>query len=178
MAFQSIDYLIFLTALLALYWTQNRTRQNAVILLGSYFFYGYVHLWFLLLIMTSTVVDYFCGLGMARFPAQKRRLLTASLAANLGMLGVFKYFGFFVESVALALESLGLPSQRVTLEIVLPVGISFYTFQTMGFDSFLRRAEAEKVLSRQQWERRSEVGRRTDQPPVVRKRHRPGLKNP
>ena len=144
MAFQSIDYLIFLPALLLLYWANGRVPQNVLVLLGSYFFYGYVHQWFLLLIVTSTVVDYLCALGMKRFPTRKRGLLFASLITNIGMLCIFKYLGFFVESVALALESLGLPPQRVTLDIVLPVGISFYPFQTMGYtiDVYRERLEA------------------------------------
>jgi len=103
------------------------------LLVGSYFFYGYVHHWFLILIATSTVVDYGCALAMQRWPTRKRQFLLSSLVANLGMLGFFKYFGFFVANLAAVLRGLGMPGFEPTLAIFLPVGISFYTFQTLSY---------------------------------------------
>ena len=133
MQFQSLDYAIFLLALLAVYWRLPRRPQNALLLGGSYLFYGWVHPWFLALIVSSTLVDYLCGLGMERAPARKRRFLLASLVFNLGLLGTFKYLGFFAEAAADALTALGLPSFDLAVRIALPVGISFYTFQTLSY---------------------------------------------
>jgi D-alanyl-lipoteichoic acid acyltransferase DltB (MBOAT superfamily) len=87
----------------------------------------------LILIATSTVVDYGSALAMERWPERRRRFLVLSLVSNLGMLGFFKYYDFFVENVAVILRQLGLPSFESTLDIFLPVGISFYTFQTLSY---------------------------------------------
>ena len=134
MLFTSIDYLIFLTALFAVYWlVRIKHWQNLILLAGSYFFYGYIHPWFCLLIAFSTVLDYSCGLGMIRWPRWKRGFLILSLVGNLGMLGTFKYFNFFAENVQTALSGLGFEFHPMTFEIFLPVGISFYTFQTLSY---------------------------------------------
>ena len=134
MIFTSTAFLAFYAVVFALYWAaRNRTAQNVLLLVGSYVFYGYVHPWFCLLIASSTVVDYLCGLGMGRFPNRKRSWLMLSLAFNLGLLGVFKYYDFFARSFAEALGSLGLELQPVELLVLLPVGISFYTFQTLSY---------------------------------------------
>ena len=102
MVFTSIDFLVFLVAVLVAYWAiPNRTVRNVLLLLASYFFYGYVHPWFCILLATSTVVDYLCGLGMAKHPSKRKLLLFASLVTNLGMLGMFKYFNFFADSIHL-----------------------------------------------------------------------------
>ena len=92
MIFQSLEYLIFLALLFGVYWTLGRRTQNALLLVASYVFYGWVHPWFLLLIFSSTLVDYFCARGMARHAAARGRFLVASVLFNLGMLGTFKYF--------------------------------------------------------------------------------------
>lgn len=133
MIFHSFDFLVFAAAVFALYWILRHRWQNILLLAGSYFFYGYVHQWFLILIATSTVVDYLCGLGMERYPERRKLFLIASLTSNLGMLAFFKYFGFFVGGVAVVLSQLGLPSFESSLHIFLPVGISFYTFQTLSY---------------------------------------------
>ncbi|GAB0055921.1 hypothetical protein SIID45300_00220 [Candidatus Magnetaquicoccaceae bacterium FCR-1] len=133
MIFHSLDFLLFMLFVLAVYWQLGRRAQNLFLLGVSYFFYGYVHPWFLYLIFASTVVDYLCGLTMARFPEKKRFVLWFSMVSNLTFLGYFKYFGFFVENVAELLRLLGLPSFTNTLDIFLPVGISFYTFQSMSY---------------------------------------------
>lgn len=134
MLFNSFDYLIFLGALFTFYWLiRVKSAQNLVLLVGSYVFYGYIHPWFCLLIAFSTVVDYLCGLGMVQFERFKKGFLVFSLIANLGMLGTFKYFNFFAENVQSALAGMGLHVHPITFEIFLPVGISFYTFQTLSY---------------------------------------------
>ncbi|MBF0261823.1 MAG: MBOAT family protein [Magnetococcales bacterium] len=133
MIFHSLDFLLFFLFVLAVYWQLGRRAQNLFLLGMSYFFYGYVHPWFLYLIFASTVVDYFCGLTIARHPEKKRFVLWFSIVSNLTFLCYFKYFGFFVDNVAELLHLLGLPSFTNTLDIFLPVGISFYTFQSMSY---------------------------------------------
>jgi alginate O-acetyltransferase complex protein AlgI len=119
--------------MLALYWQLPLRAQNLLLLAGSYFFYGFVHQWFLILIVASTVVDYGCALAMQRWSTRRRGFLFLSLASNLGMLGIFKYFDFFVENVSAMFRGAGLPGFESTLGILLPVGISFYTFQTLSY---------------------------------------------
>ena len=98
MTFTQWAFLALMLVVLATYWlAPNRRAQNLILLISSYVFYGWVHPWFCLLIATSTVVDYACGLGMQRRPERRRRYLALSLLTNLGMLGVFKYFNFSVD---------------------------------------------------------------------------------
>ena len=124
----------------AVYWLLPwRSAQNALLLVASYIFYGWIHPAWCALIAISTVVDYCCALGMERTatgersPAMRKRLLWISLVCNLGMLGFFKYFNFFAANVVAALQSLGVAADPVMLQIVLPAGISFYTFQTLSY---------------------------------------------
>ncbi|MCP4709019.1 MAG: MBOAT family protein [Planctomycetes bacterium] len=134
MVFTSIDYLIFLTGVFALYWLiRVKSAQNLILLTASYIFYGYIHHWFCILIAISTLTDYFCGLGMTKFPHRKKLLLIFSLLVNLGMLGTFKYFNFFAENFQALTTQIGLNLHPITFKIFLPVGISFYTFQTLSY---------------------------------------------
>lgn len=134
MVFTSLSFFIFISVILILYWsTGSRRIQNIILLIGSYFFYGFIHPWFCFLLGISTVVDYFCGLGMKRYPEIKKRFLVISLCSNLGMLGFFKYFNFFIENVNAILIWIGVGSSELALSIMLPVGISFYTFQTLSY---------------------------------------------
>ncbi len=133
MAFQSFDFLIFFALVWALYWRLPRRGQNALLLGASVVFYGWVHPWFVLLLATSALTDFVCAQRIEDDPVHRRRWLGLSLVVNLGMLGVFKYFGFFVDNVAVLLEAAGLPSFTRTFSVVLPVGISFYTFQTISY---------------------------------------------
>ena len=111
--------------------------QNLLLLAASYLFYGWWDWRFLGLIWLSTAVDYTCGLRIAAAdpdaPHARRRWLTLSCVTNLGLLGFFKYVNFFAESSVRALASLGFTADWPTLNVVLPVGISFYTFQTLGY---------------------------------------------
>ncbi len=146
MIFHSIDFLLFLPVAFAMYWLLPKRLQNPWLLISSYFFYGYVHPWFLYLIFISTFVDYHCALGMRGSERKRKLLLWVSLCANLGMLGVFKYFNFFIENVQHLLTSIGMDGFQWNLHIVLPVGISFYTFQTLSYtiDVYRGRMEARK----------------------------------
>jgi alginate O-acetyltransferase complex protein AlgI len=100
-----------------------------------------VHPWFLILIATSTVIDYCAARGMEAYPHHRRRFLWLSVVSNFGMLGFFKYFNFFVENVAGVLASAGISVSEPTLRILLPVGISFYTFQAMSYTIDVYRGE-------------------------------------
>lgn len=138
MIFNSLHFLWFFSATWIAYWLMQKHRrgQNLLLLATSYFFYGYWDWRFCGLIFLSTLVDYGCGLGMERFqgrPGKRKLLLWISLGVNLGSLAFFKYFHFFVDSAVEVLQGLGLGVGDSTLRIILPVGISFYTFQTLSY---------------------------------------------
>ena len=139
MLFNSIEFLFFLPVVFVLYWfvfSKNLNTQNSVILLSSYFFYGWWDYRFLSLILLSTIVDYLVGLNISKQGSKKKQklLLLCSVLFNLSVLGFFKYYNFFVDSWVDLFSSLGYQIKSVwTLNIILPVGISFYTFQTMSY---------------------------------------------
>ena len=138
MLFTNLHFLWFFVAVWAVYWVLVRARrvQNGLLLAASYFFYGYWDWRFLSLILFSTIVDYGCGLAMVRHSrgsSGRNRWLAVSLVVNLGALGFFKYWNFFVESFQNLLATLGFSTSAGTLQIMLPVGISFYTFQTLSY---------------------------------------------
>ncbi|HEY7059499.1 MAG TPA: MBOAT family O-acyltransferase, partial [Vicinamibacterales bacterium] len=141
MIFHSLEFVVFFLVVVALYWRLGHRGQNILLLIASYFFYGYVHPWFLILIATSTVVDYCAARGMERWPARKRVFLWMSVTSNFGMLGFFKYFNFFVTNVADVLAAAGLQGHPPVLRVILPVGISFYTFQAMSYTIDVYRGE-------------------------------------
>ena len=144
MSFIQAEFLAFFGIVFALYWGIPRIRfQNLLLAVASAIFYGWIHPWFLILLYSSATLDFFVGKGMRRFPDHKGKLLALSMAGNLGMLGWFKYADFFIGSVAQALTSLGLESGIHTLGILLPVGISFYTFQTMSYTIDIYRGDLE-----------------------------------
>lgn len=138
MLFNSLDFAIFLPIVFILYWflvRGNTRRQNLLILIASYVFYGWWDWRFLVLILFSTGVDYGVGLGLASVTGAARRklMLITSIAVNIGLLGFFKYYGFFLENLAGAFALFGVEIGASSLKIVLPVGISFYTFQTLSY---------------------------------------------
>ncbi len=138
MLFNSVDFAIFLPIVFILYWfitNENLKIQNGLLVLASYFFYGYWDWRFLTLIVFSSFVDYLIGIGLgaSKNPRKRKLLLSTSIIINLGFLGFFKYFNFFVDSFAQAFTILGRPIQPISLNIILPVGISFYTFQTLSY---------------------------------------------
>lgn len=141
MIFHSLDFIVFFVAVFAVYWMLPHRGQNLLLLVASYFFYGYVHPWFLILIATSTVVDYCAARGMDAWPHRRKWFLWLSVISNFGMLGFFKYFDFFVENVAAVLAAFDLTVSEPTLRILLPVGISFYTFQAMSYTIDVYRGE-------------------------------------
>jgi len=139
MLFNSIEFLLFLPIVFVLYWfvfNKNLKHQNLLILVSSYVFYGWWDYRFLSLIVLSTIVDYVIGLNISTQSSKKNQkiLLWCSLLFNLGVLGFFKYYNFFIDSWINLFSSIGYDIKSVwTLNIILPVGISFYTFQTMSY---------------------------------------------
>jgi alginate O-acetyltransferase complex protein AlgI len=146
--FNSLQYGVFLVAVFLLYWRLGHRNQNRFLLLASYVFYAAWDWRFLSLILFSTTLDYTVARLLDRTAAEGRRkaLLLTSVGANLSLLGVFKYFGFFADSLQSLLDGLGLEVLAPTVDIILPVGISFYTFQTISytFDVYRRRIPASR----------------------------------
>ena len=148
MLFNSLDFAVFLPIVFVLYWfvtNHNLKLQNALIVAASYVFYGWWDWRFLSLIIFSTVVDYSIGKKLKYEENQKKRkiLLWASIIVNLGFLGFFKYYNFFLDNFIAAFSFVGYSIPANTLNIILPVGISFYTFQTMSYtiDVYRRKLE-------------------------------------
>ena len=138
MLFNSLDFAIFLPIVFLLYWfvaQKNLKLQNALIVLASYVFYGWWDWRFLSLIIFSTVVDYLVGQKLRVEEKQSKRkvLLWTSILVNLGFLGFFKYYNFFLENFIDAFSFFGMQINANSLNIILPVGISFYTFQTLSY---------------------------------------------
>ncbi len=151
MLFNSIDFAIFLPIVFIIYWFliyRNLKMQNLLIVVASYLFYGWWDWRFLSLIFFSTLVDYFVGIGLLRQNNLKLRkvLLIISISVNLGFLGFFKYYNFFLDNFITAFSFFGAEIQASSLNIILPVGISFYTFQTMSYsiDVYKRKLEPTK----------------------------------
>ncbi|MBI4575126.1 MAG: MBOAT family protein [Planctomycetes bacterium] len=145
MAFHSLAFLAFLSIIYLVYWRFSRRMQNVLLLVGSYVFYGWWDWRFLSLISISSVLDYWAGLRVATEEGRGRRRawLAVSLVGNLGLLFVFKYLEFGVHSLVLLLGSMGIEADLRVMNVILPVGISFYTFQTMSYtiDVYRRRME-------------------------------------
>ena len=135
MLFNSYLFWTFFLGIFLLYRRLPHRGQNTLLLLASYVFYGAWDWRFLSLIWVSTIVDYVVAMRLEKTTGdtQRRGLLTASIVVNLGLLGVFKYMGFFAAELSGLLTYLGLSVDLPVLQVVLPVGISFYTFQTMSY---------------------------------------------
>lgn len=138
MLFNSLDFAIFLPIVFLLYWlvfNKNLKIQNLLIVIASYFFYGWWDWRFLILIVFSTIIDYSMGLKLKDESNDRKRklFLWISISVNLGLLGVFKYFNFFLENFIAAFSFFGKDISPHMLNIILPVGISFYTFQTLSY---------------------------------------------
>ena len=167
MLFNSLEFLLFLPVVFALYWMANRwtktsenlTIQNTLLLLASYVFYGWWDWRFLSLIAFSTIVDWFVGLQIhqaneADNPSdllhrsrKARRWLTVSFVVNLGLLGYFKYANFFIENWVNAWATVGVTMHTASLQLILPVGISFYTFQTLSYSIDIYRRQLKPTRS-------------------------------
>jgi len=138
MLFNSIDFAIFLPIVFILYWfvtNKNLKLQNLLIVLASFLFYGWWDFRFLTLIFLSTTIDYLIGLGLSKEQNRTKRkiLLWVSICFNLGFLGFFKYYNFFLDNFISAFSFFGSDIKLNSLNIILPVGISFYTFQTLSY---------------------------------------------
>jgi alginate O-acetyltransferase complex protein AlgI len=147
MLFNSLEFAFFLPVVFILYWfvIKELKFQNILLLGASYFFYGWWDWRFLSLIVFSSFVDYLVGVGLGSATEKKKRrlLLLSSVIVNLGFLGFFKYFNFFTESFADAFTFFGMHMDPTRLEIILPVGISFYTFQTLSYSIDVYRKKLE-----------------------------------
>lgn len=137
MIFNSIDFALFLPIVFAIYWSIGGKRiklQNLFLLLASYFFYGWWDWKFIALIFASSSIDYILADHMSKREGMKRKfLLFISLFSNLGVLFFFKYFNFFLDSFYESFQFFGYNFSHYSLHIILPVGISFYTFQTLSY---------------------------------------------
>lgn len=153
MLFNSIAFAIFLPVVFILYWfvtNKNLRLQNFLIVVASYLFYGWWDWRFLSLIFISTMVDYSVGRGLAKQedPVKRKVLLWTSILTNLGILGFFKYYNFFLDNFISAFSVFGMQVNARSLSVVLPVGISFYTFQTLSYsiDVYKRKVEPTKDI--------------------------------
>lgn len=151
MFFNSIDFAIFFPTVFFLYWLifkRNITARNIFLIIVSYIFYGWWDWRFLSLIIISSLIDFFAGSKIFKEENSVKRkgYLIISLVVNLGFLGFFKYFNFFVDSFISAFSIFGMNFEISTLKIILPVGISFYTFQTLSYtlDIYYKRLEPTK----------------------------------
>ena len=148
MLFNSIDFAIFLPIVFVLYWfvaSKNLKLQNFLIVAASYLFYGWWDWRFLSLILFSTIIDYTIGqkLRVEENETKRKVLLWSSILLNLGFLGFFKYYNFFLDNFITAFSFFGTEINANSLNIILPVGISFYTFQTLSYtiDIYKRKLE-------------------------------------
>jgi D-alanyl-lipoteichoic acid acyltransferase DltB (MBOAT superfamily) len=125
-----------------LYWLLGRRSwQNGLLLAASFVFYGWFHWWFVPLMVAAALVDFAVAQAIERYPRRKGLLVAMSVGLNLTLLGYFKYTDFFADQIALGLRSVGLDAHWRGLGVMLPVGISFYTFQTIGYTIDVARGE-------------------------------------
>ena len=151
MLFNSLDFAIFLPIVFILYWfvfSKNLKLQNLLIVIASYLFYGWWDWRFLSLIVFSTLVDYSVGIALSKQENRLKRklLLWTSIIVNIGFLGFFKYYNFFLDNFINAFSFFGSEIKANSLNVILPVGISFYTFQTLSYsiDVYKRKLEPTK----------------------------------
>ena len=152
MLFNSIEFAIFLPIVFIIYWSlsKNVKAQNIFLLAASYFFYGWWDWRYLSLILLCSVTNYVAGTLMMKTMEQKKRklILTVCCLVSFGVLGLFKYYDFFVTSFVDAFSLVGVQLQATTLHLILPVGISFYTFHTLSYtiDVYRRKFEPTKDI--------------------------------
>lgn len=155
MLFNSFDFAVFLPVVYLLYWfvfNRNMKARNVFLLIVSYVFYGFWDWRFLSLILISSLMDYFLALSISDTPeanVRKRKLLMVlSLVLNFGFLGFFKYYNFFVDSFVSVFSLFGKEFNYSPLNIILPVGISFYTFQSLSYtlDVYYKKMEPTRKI--------------------------------
>lgn len=149
MFFNSFIFFIFLAVVLPIFYKLPRRGKVVHLLIASYVFYGYWDWRFCFLLAASTVIDFFVGQQLHKSSIERRRktLLMVSIVANLSFLAVFKYFNFFVDSIRAGLAPMGMDLDFLHMNIILPVGISFYTFQTMSYTIDIYRRKLEPTRS-------------------------------
>jgi len=152
MLFNSLTFVVFLPCVLLLRAVLPQSWRNGFLLIASYFFYACWDWRFLGLLIGTSIIDYWVGVKIAETEneTRRKRILLLSLTANLGVLGFFKYYNFFVASAITLLENIGLQPHAPTLSIILPVGVSFYTFQSISYTIDVYRRQAEP--SRNFWD--------------------------
>ena len=134
MSFTSNEFLIFFAVVFTLYWFIPKEHwQNLLLFVASYFFYGWIQPWLALMLGLSTLADYAISIAIPKYPARNKRLLTLSLIINLGVLGFFKYYGFFNDSLYQAFSALGFQANLFLSKIILPAGLSFYTLKKIAY---------------------------------------------
>jgi len=150
MLFNSIHFLIFFPIVIGIYFSIKHKHRWIILLISSYYFYMSWKAEYIILIMISTIIDYFAGWGIfnSNTKTRKKFFLCMSLCTNLGLLFAFKYFNFFSESTRQIFQTFSIPFDPITLKILLPVGISFYTFQTLSYtiDIYRGKIEPQKHL--------------------------------
>lgn len=151
MFFNSLDFLLFLPIVFILYWfvfNKNKTHQNTLLIVASYYFYSCWDWRFLFLLVFSTLLDFFSALMMEQSKTEKNRKfwLWLTIGINLGFLGIFKYYNFFAQSFSDLLAGFGFQSNPFLLQLILPVGISFYTFHGLSYviDIYYKRITAQR----------------------------------
>lgn len=151
MLFNSFEFLVFLPVVFLLYWfvfQKKLVTQNLLLLVASYFFYGWWSIEFLGLLAISTLLDYLYGFSVASPNRKKAKLfLWLSIVNNLGILAIFKYYNFFAEQFQSSMELLGFKVNPILLQIALPVGISFYTFHGMSYVFDIYREKQKPIRS-------------------------------
>src|SRR5262249_27268795 len=135
MIFSSVDFFVFFLVFLLLYRVLPHREQNVLILLGSYVFYSWWDWRFTGLIVLMSLVDAIAAIeiGKTEVVARRKLWVAASFTVNLGVLGFFKYFNFFIDTAAQIIQSMGFQPHLTTLRLILPVGVSFFTFQSMSY---------------------------------------------
>jgi len=146
MLFNSSNFLIFLSIVLFVFHFSSDRKKRFILLVASYVFYSFWNWKFSFLLLLSTVVDYWCGHRIQSSHGRTRnKFLLVSLFVNLGILAFFKYCNFFIGSFADFVGLFGLQPNTSTLQILLPIGISFYTFQTLSYTIDIWRKKIEPV---------------------------------
>ncbi len=133
--FHTLDFISFFLLVFVSYWIAPRKWKNPILLIASYCFYASWDWRFLSLLLLSTLIDYFCALGIYSEPNGniRRIYLYFSIFVNLSLLGFFKYYDFFVENLRIFILQMGIDMDLSTLGLIIPLGISFYTFQTLSY---------------------------------------------
>lgn len=147
MLFNSYPFWAFFFFVYLVYWRLPKALQNRYLLIVSYVFYGFWDWRFLSLIILSTLVDYWAGKNIVKHYLKRKFYLSISLVTNLTILGFFKYFGFFSDQLSQLLATVGISYLYPTIDVILPVGISFYTFQTMSYTIDIYRKDSKPIES-------------------------------